>query len=179
MMTGNNYFPCREKAHTQSKTKKGIWTTQSVVSFQLSVTCISVPWWRYQMKTFSALQALCAGNSPVIGEFPSQRPVTRSFDVFFDLCLNGQVNKREAGDFRRHRAHYDVTVVYIVIRTVVNFDFAIPIPAFSDFAIPFPIPQFIIPIPEPSITFPIPVTKWNVSTTSIHVHSIIIIKWMT
>ena len=39
-------------------------------------------WWRYQMGTFSALLALCAGNSPVTGEFPSQRPVTRSFDVF-------------------------------------------------------------------------------------------------
>ena len=35
--------------------------------------------------TFSALLALCVGNSPVTGEFPSQRPVTRSFDVFFDL----------------------------------------------------------------------------------------------
>ena len=45
-------------------------------------------WWRHQMETFSALLALCAGNSPVSGEFPSQRPVTRSFDVFFDLCLN-------------------------------------------------------------------------------------------
>ena len=40
------------------------------------------PWWRHQMETFSALLALCAGNSPVTGEFPSQRPVTRSFDVF-------------------------------------------------------------------------------------------------
>ena len=36
-------------------------------------------------KKFSALLALCAGNSPVPGEFPAQRPVTRSFDVFFDL----------------------------------------------------------------------------------------------
>ena len=34
------------------------------------------------METFSALLAICAGNSPVIGEFPAQRPVTRSFDVF-------------------------------------------------------------------------------------------------
>ena len=41
--------------------------------------------WRHQMETFSALLALCAGNSPVTGEFPSQRPVTHSFDVFFDL----------------------------------------------------------------------------------------------
>ena len=44
-------------------------------------------WWRHQMETFSALLAFCAGNSPVTGEFPAQRPVTRSFDVFFDLCL--------------------------------------------------------------------------------------------
>ena len=37
------------------------------------------------METFSALLALCVGNSPVTGEFPAQRSVTRSLDVFFDL----------------------------------------------------------------------------------------------
>ena len=64
------------------------------------------------METFSALLALCAGNSPVNGEFPAWRPVTRSFDVFFDLHLiNGWVNIDEASDLRRHRAHYDVTVM--------------------------------------------------------------------
>ena len=47
-----------------------------------------ISWWRHEMETFSALLALCAGNSPVTGEFPSQRPVTRSFNAFFDLCLN-------------------------------------------------------------------------------------------
>ena len=41
-------------------------------------------WWRHHMETFSALLPICAGNSPVNGEFPAQRPVTRSFDVFFD-----------------------------------------------------------------------------------------------
>ena len=40
------------------------------------------------MKTFSALQAFCEGKSPVTGEFPSQRPVTRSFEFFFDLRPN-------------------------------------------------------------------------------------------
>ena len=40
------------------------------------------------METFSALLAICAGNSPVPGEFLTQRPVTRGFDVFFDLRLN-------------------------------------------------------------------------------------------
>ena len=39
------------------------------------------------METFSALLTICAENSPVVGEFPSQRPVTRSFDVNFDLHL--------------------------------------------------------------------------------------------
>ena len=54
------------------------------------------------MKTISALLAICAGNSPITGEFPAQRPVTRGFDVFFDLRLNnGWVNNREAGDLRR------------------------------------------------------------------------------
>ena len=67
------------------------------------------------METFSALLAICAGNSPVTGEFPAQRPVTQSFDVFFDLHLNnGWVNTGEAGDLRRHRAHYDVTVMVLV-----------------------------------------------------------------
>ena len=54
-------------------------------------------WWRHHMKTFSALQALCAGNSPVTGEFPAQRPVTRSFDVFFDLRLNKLLSKQSWG----------------------------------------------------------------------------------
>ena len=36
------------------------------------------------METFSALLTLCAWNSPVTDEFPSQKPVARSFDVFFD-----------------------------------------------------------------------------------------------
>ena len=47
------------------------------------------------METFSVLLALCAGNSPVTGE-PAQRPVTRNFDVFFDL---------------HRRAHYDIIVM--------------------------------------------------------------------
>ena len=51
-------------------------------------------WWRHQMETFSALLAFCAGNSPVTGEFPSQRPVTRGFDVFFDLCPNKGLSKQ-------------------------------------------------------------------------------------
>ena len=39
---------------------------------------------------------LC-GNSPVTGEFPAQRPATRSFDVFFDLRLNKRSSKQSRG----------------------------------------------------------------------------------
>ena len=46
------------------------------------------------METFSALLAICAGNSLVTGEFPAQRPVTRSFDVFFDRRLNKRLSKQ-------------------------------------------------------------------------------------
>ena len=46
------------------------------------------------METFSASLAICTGNSPVLGEFPSQRPVTRIFDVFFDLRLNKRLSKQ-------------------------------------------------------------------------------------
>ena len=67
------------------------------------------------METFSALLSLCAGNSPVTGDFSSQWPVTWSFDVFFHMCLsNGWVNIRNAGDLRRHRVHNDVTVMWKV-----------------------------------------------------------------
>ena len=53
--------------------------------------------WRRQIETFSVLLALCAGNSPVIGKFPAQRPVTRGFDVFFDLRLNKRLSKHSRG----------------------------------------------------------------------------------
>ena len=54
-------------------------------------------WWRHQMETFSALLAICAGNSPVPGELPAQRPVTRSFDAFFDLRPNKRLSKHSRG----------------------------------------------------------------------------------
>ena len=50
-------------------------------------------WCRNRMETFSALVALCVGNSPVTGQFPSRRPVKRSFDAFFDLRLNKLLRK--------------------------------------------------------------------------------------
>ena len=53
--------------------------------------------WRHQMETFSALLAICAGNSPVHGKFPAQRPVTQSFDVNFDMHPNKRLNKQSWG----------------------------------------------------------------------------------
>ena len=64
------------------------------------------------METFSALLAFCVGNSPVTGEFPAQRPVTRA--LMFSLiwaCTNSWANNGDAGDLRRHDAHYDVIVI--------------------------------------------------------------------
>ena len=58
--------------------------------------------------------AICAGNSPVPGEFPAQKPVTRSFDVFFDLRLNKRLSKRSWDWwFQTLRAHYDAIEVTI------------------------------------------------------------------
>ena len=74
------------------------------------------PWWR-QMETSSALLTLCAGNSPVTGEFPSQRPV----NMFSLICvwINSWVNNRGAGDLRHHHAHYDVIVMSCILSVVV------------------------------------------------------------
>ena len=66
-----------------------------------------------QTETFSALLAVCAVNAPVTGEFPAQRPVTRSFDVCL-ICvwINGYVNKvNEAGNLRRHHVHCYVIAI--------------------------------------------------------------------
>ena len=67
------------------------------VSYRIVLDHIMSTWWRHQMETLSALLAMCAGNSPVPGEFPAQRPVTRSFDVFFDLHLNKRLSKQSWG----------------------------------------------------------------------------------
>ena len=52
-----------------------------------------IAWWRHWIVTFSASLAFCEGNTPVTGEFPSQRSVTRNFGVFFDLRLNKRLSK--------------------------------------------------------------------------------------
>ena len=69
-------------------------------------------WWRHQMETFSALLALCAGNSSVPVKSP-HKGQWRGALMFSLICvwINGWVNNREAGDLRRHLGHYDVIVM--------------------------------------------------------------------
>ena len=64
-------------------------------------------------ETFSALLALCAGNSPVTGEFPWQWSVKWSWCFLWSAhWINDWVDNREAGDLRRHQAHYDIIVMW-------------------------------------------------------------------
>ena len=75
----------------------GAWCDGTVRRYARGSLYCVWSWWRHQMETFFALLALCEGNSPVTGEFPSQRPVTRSFGVFFDLRLNKRLSKQWRG----------------------------------------------------------------------------------
>ena len=68
-----------------------------VITLPRRVGSINVSGWRHQIEAFSALVALCAENSPVTAEFPAQSPVTRSFDVLFDLRLNKRLSKQSWG----------------------------------------------------------------------------------
>ena len=76
-------------------------------------------WWRHQMETFSALLALCAGNSPVSVNSP-HKGQWRGALMFSLICswIHDWVNNRETGDLRRHRAHYDVIVM--ILRLMYN-----------------------------------------------------------
>ena len=77
--------------------------------------------WRHQMEAFSSLLALCEGNSPATGKFPSQRPVTRSFGVFFDLRLNKRFCKQSRRRWfetppRSLLRHCNVSIVLLTLK---------------------------------------------------------------
>ena len=67
------------------------------ITYSAAHSEILYTWWRHQIETFSALLALCVGNSRVTGEFPTQRPVTRSFYVFYDLRSHKRLSKQSWG----------------------------------------------------------------------------------
>ena len=77
-----------QQAYSLQKVSKWIWVPCMAANFA---------WWRHHIESFSALLALFALNSTVTGEFPAQRPVTRSFDVFFDLRPNTRLSKQWGG----------------------------------------------------------------------------------
>ena len=102
-----------------------VWTVRVLLPIQRTwdeIYCDCDTWWRHQMETFSALLAICAGNSPIPGECPAQRPVTRSFDVCFDLRLNKRFSKQSWGWwfetlFRPLWRHSNVFVKLLCIRS--------------------------------------------------------------
>ena len=69
------------------------WSMLVDIDSRVFVICMMTS----SMETFSALLALCTGNSPVSGWFSAQRPVTRSFHVFFDLRLNKRLSQQSWG----------------------------------------------------------------------------------
>ena len=71
----------------------------------LTKAVTKITWWRHQMETFSALLAICAGNSPGTGH-------AELCCFLWSAWINGWVKNREACDLRRHHAHYDVTVMF-------------------------------------------------------------------
>ena len=80
--------------HHQSSPQPWLFSWQGLHPITSATKKRHPPWWRHRMETYSALLDLCGGNSPVTGEFPSQRSVTRSFDVFSDLGLNKHLSKQ-------------------------------------------------------------------------------------
>ena len=63
-------------------------------------------WWRHEMETVSALLAFCAGNSPIKYQWRGA--------LMFSLiwaCFDSWANNGDAGDLRRHSAHYDAIVM--------------------------------------------------------------------
>ena len=88
--------------------------SNEIASVRRETNCCVWPvaWWRHQMETFSALLALCAGNSPVPVNSPhkGQWRGALMFSVIY-AWINDWVNDREAGDLRRQRGHYDVIVM--------------------------------------------------------------------
>ena len=97
------------------KCDKSIWYdyVRPYVFYALDIV-IAASWWRHQMEIFSALLALCVGNSPVLVKSP-HKGQWRGALVFSLICtrINGWVNNDEAGDLRRNHAHYDVTVMFM------------------------------------------------------------------
>ena len=102
-------FPYKYKASSYTFTQCRSHTAACFLAIVLILVSTWFAWWRHQMDVFPRYWPFVRGihRLPVI---PAQRPVTQSFEVFFHLKYRW-VNNDEAGDLRRHRCHYDVTVM--------------------------------------------------------------------
>ena len=131
---GNTYAQIRiEVICSAENIQFGVVITRSVLSKILTIdTPLFAPWWRHQTEIFSALLALCVGNSPVPVNSPhkGQWRGALIFSLIFDW-INSWVNNRGAGDLRRHRAHHDVIVmrqgevwgVFLWVETMIRVTF--------------------------------------------------------
>ena len=108
-----NRFHWRVPTATDLRNYLLLWNVDVHKSRIAVAMCVRDTWWRHQMETFSALLAICAGNSPVPVNSPHKDQRRRAL-MFTLICarINGWVNNREAGDFRCHSTHSDVTVMY-------------------------------------------------------------------
>ena len=95
--------PDLQMSYNDFSMMKGYWSSRT--------------WWRHQTEAFSALLAICAGNSPVTHRGQWRRVLMFSLIC---ACFAGWVDNRKAGDVRCHRIHYDVTTMkshFILLQT--------------------------------------------------------------
>ena len=115
-----HYWPVQGRNHQWIIKKARIFMAMiifmwlMVESIVISTIIGKASWWRHQMETFSALLALCAGNSPVPVN-SLHKGQWRGALMFTLLCarINDWVNNRVAVDLRRHLDHYDVSVMWV------------------------------------------------------------------
>ena len=109
MSVGVNDEITSGKTWCQENTNREGESSECLHHDDINAFCI---WWCHQTETFSALLALCEGNPPVTGGFPSQLPVM-SFNVYSLICVwpNGWETNLNTGSSRCCHAHYDITVM--------------------------------------------------------------------
>ena len=98
------------------------WLRPTVTNWMRPWQSLHVSWWRHQMESFSALQAICAGNSSITGEFPAQKACDAELWSFISAWMNGWVNNRKAGDLKRRRAHHDVIVMFSITPNYIQIE---------------------------------------------------------
>ena len=129
--------------NSQKPSVKPFTTRWHICSLSDGPVAIVYTWWRHQIETLSALLAICAENSPVPGEFPAQRPVTRGFDIFFELRLNKRLSKQWWGwrfetlshPLWRHRNEYTALKK---LSSKMKFDCIQPTPNLKNYMAHFP-----------------------------------------